>query len=327
MKKVLITGANGFLGSNVARELYRNGYEVKLMMRSASSPATSDIPCEVFYGNIDNLNDVMFAVAGCDAVVHTASVTKQWAISKKEYEQVNITGTKNIVQACLAHNIQKLVHVSTANTIGPGNMNEPANELSAFRFVNAHSHYINTKYIAQQYVLEQVVQKKLPAVVINPTFMLGEYDSKPSSGQIILYGMNKKILFVPPGGKNFVHIKDVSRGIVNALKKGVIGECYLMAGENLSYKEFFKLLSDVSGHKPLLVNIPGFILKAGGLAGSLLGAIRKTTLKLNYTSGYLLCIHNYYSGKKSEKELNITYTPVKTAVVNALGWFRENNYC
>lgn len=328
MKKVLITGANGFLGSNVARELYRSGYEVKLMMRSTSSAEViNDIPCEIFYGKIDDAADVHQAVAGCDFVVHTASVTQQWAIKPKEYEQINITGTKNIVQACLSHNIKKLVHVSTANTVGPGNKHHPANELSAFRFVSANSPYINTKYIAQQYVLEQVIQKQLPAVIVNPTFMIGEYDSKPSSGQIILYGMHKRFLFFPPGGKNFVHIHDVSKGIVNALENGVNGECYLMAGENLSYKDFFKLLADVSGQKPILIPIPTIVLKIGGLAGSLMGAIRKTTLKLNYSSGSMLCLHNYYSGKKSEKELQVKYTPVKTAIENALTWFKENKYC
>lgn len=328
MKKVLVTGANGFLGSNVARELYRNGYDVKLMMRASSSAEViNDIPCEIFYGKINDAADVNKAVAGCDFVVHTASVTQQWAIKPEEYEQVNIAGTKNIVQACLAYDIKKLVHVSTANTFGPGNKYHAANELSAFRFMKVNSPYINTKYIAQQYVLEQVIQKKLPAVIVNPTFMIGEYDSKPSSGQIILYGMNKRFLFFPPGGKNFVHIRDVSRGILNALENGINGECYLMAGENLSYKNFFKLLADVSGQKQILIPIPPAALKIGGLAGSFIGAFRKTAVKLNYASGSMLCLHNYYSGEKSEKELQVKYTPVKTAIANALTWFKEHKYC
>ena len=327
MKKVLITGGNGFLGSNVARELYRSGFDVRIMMRAGSASTFNDIPCEVFYGDIKNPIDVQNAVYGCDAVVHTASVTKQWAVTKKEYEETNINGTKNIVHACIQHKVKKLIHVSTANTIGPGNKVNPATELSAFQFMKAHSHYINTKYIAEQYVLEQAFKNKLPAVIVNPTFMLGENDSKPSSGQIVLYGINKRIVWVPPGGKNFVHIKDVCRGIINSLDYGITGECYLLASENLSYKEFFKLLSTISDQQPILITIPGFILKAGGFIGEVIGFFRKKSVKLNYASSFMLCIHNYYSGKKAEKELHITYTPVKSAIVNALNWFKENNYC
>lgn len=328
MAKVLVTGGNGFLGSNVARELFRRGYEVKLMMRpSADTSVIADVPCELYYGEISNPKDTLRAVEGCDYVVHTASVTQQWGVSFKDYEEINVKGTMNVVDACLFYEVKKLIHISTANTIGPGSRVKPANELSSFRLTNISSGYVSSKYIAQQYVMEQVERKKLPAVIINPTFMIGPYDTKPSSGKIILHGMNKRIVFYPPGGKNFVHIGDVCTGIANALEKGKVGDCYLMAGENLSYRDFFKLLNRVSGQKPVLIRIPGFILKSFGLMGTLLEIFGRKSGKLNYSSAFMLCLYNYYSGKKSERDLEVQYSSAEKAVNNALSWFKENRYC
>ncbi|MEC5143906.1 NAD-dependent epimerase/dehydratase family protein [Chitinophaga sp. 212800010-3] len=323
MKKVLVTGASGFLGSNLTRELYRIGYDIKVLIRpSADIKCIADIPCEIFFGSIDNQEDVMEAVKGCDIVIHAACITEQWGVSFDAYEQANFTATRYIVAACLVRQVKRLIYVSTANTIGPGNKNNPGNELNGFTLFNANSGYINSKYLAQQYVLEQVVARQLPAVVVNPTFMIGPQDVKPSSGKLILYGLKHRLLFYPPGGKNFVHIRDVCKGIISAITNGKAGDCYLLAGHNLSYGEFFRLLRKISGKKQLQIKIPAFILRAAGLFGSIPGI----SSKLNYTTAYLLCLDNYYSGKKSERDLQVRYTPVEAAVSGAFNWFKENNY-
>lgn len=328
VKRVLITGGNGFLGSNTARELYRKGYEIKLMMRVSADPSViTDIPCEIYYGEISNAEDVRKAVSGCNYVVHTASVTAQWGVSPELYQLINYKGTVNVVEACMHHGVEKLIHISTANTIGPGSKDKPADELYSFGLTNISSGYVSSKYIAQQYVLEQAERRGLPGVVINPTFMLGAYDAAPSSGKLILHGINKRLFFYPPGGKNFVAVNDVAAGIANAIELGRTGECYLMAGENLSYREFFKLLRKVSGQRPVMLQIPGFLLKMFGIMGTLLTMITGRATKLNYSSAYMLCLYNYYSGKKSERELGISYRPAEKAVEDALRWFRQNNYC
>lgn len=327
MKKVLVTGANGFLGSNLVTRLNEEGYNVRVIVRkNADIKSIEGKSCEVVFGNVDNKDDVRRAIEGCDIVIHAACITDQWSISFDEYERVNFTATKYIADACLELGVKKLVYVSTANTMGPGSKHTPGNELSGFTLFKANSGYINSKYLAQQYVLEQTAMKKLPAVVVNPTFMIGPNDVKPSSGKLMLYCMGKKILFYPPGGKNFVYIKDVCSGIVNAIDKGKVGECYLLAGHNLTYKEFFKLVSDTSGEKKRFIQLPGFILKLAGRTGSIIEHIRRKSGRLNYTSSFLLCLDNYYTGKKAERELAISFTPMEHAVKDALDWFKTNNY-
>lgn len=315
------------LGANLARELYRNGYEIRLLLRAQSQAGNlADVPCEVFHGDISDAADVDKAVEGCRYVVHAASITQQWGLTAKHYERVNIGGTKNIVEACLAHGVERLVYISTANTFGPAGA-RPSNELDSFALLHIQSNYINSKYIAQQYVLEQMAARNLPVVVLNPTFMIGAYDAKPSSGQLMLHALNKRVVICPPGGKNFVHVRDVCLAIIQSFEKGKIGECYLVANENMTYKSFFRLLRDITGQKPMLVRIPGFVLKVLGIFGTLHEKLTGSPHKLSYSNAYMLSANVYYSGKKSERELLIRYAPVKNAMQDALAWFKDNNYC
>lgn len=328
MKKVLITGANGFLGVNLAKMLHKNGYELKLMTRTLPDAKLFEgINYEGSLTDLDDAEAVLSAVQGCDYVIHAAAITAQWGVSFADYERINIRGTKNIVAACLQCGISRFVYVSTANTLGPGSKNRPGTELDAFSLTHIGSGYISSKYIAQQFVLEQVVQKDLQAIVVNPSFLLGTHDFKPSSGKLLMHGLNKSIVYYPSGGKNFVAIDDVCAGILKALTSGKIGECYLLAARNLSYREFYRILNKASGQQPLMIRIPGILLKAGGLLGSLLILLGRKGIKLDYGAARMLSARNYYSGKKAELELGIKYSSIDRAVKNAYNWLKENNYC
>ncbi len=325
MKKVLITGGNGFLGANLVRMLCQQNYQINILVRQrADLKALEGCQLNIIPGNITEEKDVFRAVKGCHYVIHAASITDQSGIAFEKYEVINVTATKHIVHACLQHKVEKLIYVSTANTIGPGDFYNPGTELNGFSYFKANSGYINTKYLAQQFVLEHVLHNKLPAVVVNPTFMIGPYDSKPSSGKIILYGLNRKILFYPPGGKNFVHIEDVCRGIINAIEIGKTGECYLLAGENLSYKDFFSALNEISSQRPLMIKIPRFVLKTSARFSSLIGMLNHKPRQLNPSSAYMLCCYNYYTGEKSERELKLQYQSVNKAIAQAYDWFHKN---
>jgi dihydroflavonol-4-reductase len=327
MRKVLVTGATGFLGANLVRALHAQGFDVRVIVRpGAHTSVVLGTPCEIVYGQIDNRKDIANAMRGCSVVIHAASVTEQWGVDYETYERINITATKYIVDECIAQQIERMVYVSTANTIGPGSLQHPGNELNGFTLFNVNSGYINSKYLAQQYVLEQAEQKGLHAIVVNPTFMIGPNDIKPSSGALLLYGLGKRILLYPPGGKNFVHIKDVCQGIIHAIDKGKKGNCYLLAGENLSYKAFFKMLNNIAGESKLIIKIPAFVLKVIGLIGSALQALSVKNVRLTYGAAQLLCLDNYYSGSKSERELSLQYTPIETATTEAYDWFKENGY-
>jgi dihydroflavonol-4-reductase len=328
MKRVLITGASGFLGTNLLRMLHDLGYSLRVLVRpGASLQAVGDLPIERVDGNIASEADVMAAVAGCQYVVHAASITGQTGISFSEYERVNVTATQYIAAACLRHGVEKLVHVSTANTIAPGTLTDPGTELNGFSLFKANSGYINSKFLAQQYVLEQVATRGLPAVVVNPTFMVGPRDTKPSSGKLILFGLDRKWLPYPPGGKNIVHIADVCAGVEAALRHGRNGECYLLAGDNITYRDFFTLRNQIMGLRQTLVPLPGLLVKAAGAAGSLWQSVSGKPQAFTSPMAYMACVDNYYSSRKTETELGVRFASAENAFAEAIQWFRENGYC
>ena len=325
--KVLVTGANGLLGVNLIRELVQSGVEVKAFVRHrANLDVLEDVECEVHRGNILSFEDIHDALRDCDAVIHAASTTSVLPIEFEFYREVNVDSTKNVVQAVLRQGNKRLVYVSTANTFGPGSKENPGTELSPFTLGHYNSGYINSKYMAQQYVLQQVVTHQLDAVVVNPNFIIGPYDAKPSSGKIVLFGLKRGLQWCPPGGRNFIHARDVARGIHSALKVGRKGQCYLLGGENLTYHEFFSLLNLITGRKRRLIVVPKEIVHAAGALASTWSRLTHRTFPFNKANAYLLTLDNYYSNEKARIELNHKITPIQDAIEQALAWFKKENY-
>ena len=235
--KVLVTGANGLLGANIVRELVDRGYDVRILARETSDlTGIESVTFERVNGDILDRDSVDRAVNGCGYVIHSAANTSQWPTNYNHYEPVNVTGTKYVIDAVKKHGVERFVFISSANAFGNGTKEKPGTELTEFSGFKYGSGYMMSKFVAQQLVLVEVEQSNLPAVVVNPTFMIGPYDAKPSSGQIIVMGMGKKIQVSPPGGKNFIHVRDAAIATCNALTMGRTGECYLLANENLTYR-------------------------------------------------------------------------------------------
>ena len=323
---VLLTGASGLLGANVAHELVRRGYRLKVLMRQHSDRrGISGLPCEIALGDLTEPETLEQAVNGCDALVHGAAITSIWPTSLKYFADVNVRGTQWIVEAAQRNGIKKMVHISTANTIGSGTKEKPGTEADGFNMSRFHSGYIDSKFLAEQYVLQQVEKKGLPAVIVNPTFMLGAFDLKPSSGKLLLHAKQSRVQMIPPGGKNFIHARDAAIGVCNALETGVPGERYLLAGENLSYQEFFDLVNRITGARALQVPLPAFLLKPVGWLGSKWGMLRGKA-SFNYVTARLSCHPGYYSGGKAVKELKLPQTAVEEAIKEALKWFEQEPY-
>jgi dihydroflavonol-4-reductase len=185
---------------------------------------------------------------------------------------------------------------------------------------------MRSKYEAQMLVMDFVKNYNLPAIVVNPTFMLGKYDIKPSSGQLPLMAWGKQVMPCPPGGKNFIHVNDVASGIIQSIRQGKPGNCYLMGNENLSYQEFFRKMKAVCGFPKHLIPIPGAWIMAAGQAGSLYERLSGKISRLNHANAPLLCAGNYYTARKAIKELQLPQTPIEQAISDALEWFEAYGY-
>lgn len=324
--KVLVTGANGLLASNLVRELLDSGYEVRGMVRENSNLLSlKKVDIELVKGVITSQTDVRKAFAGCEVVIHSAANTSQWPTHYEAYKKTNVDATRLLVDEAVRRNIEKFIFVSSANAFDPGTKANPGTENSSFS-TQGKSGYMLSKYLAQKVVLDEFQRSGLPAIVVNPTFMLGKYDAKPSSGQIILMAHQKKLMIYPPGGKNFVHVADVVRAIVNSIRMGKTGESYLLANENLTYHEFFEKLKLIHGLPQTLVKLPHEAIQFTGRLGSLYEHLFDKPAMLNAVNARLLCTDNYYSSAKAVRELQMPQTPVSQAIEDALEWFKQYGY-
>jgi len=323
--KVLLTGANGFLSGHLVHELLRCGYAVRAMMRSgAKAPALANLNIEVVYGNITDKSDIENAIRGCDIVIHAAADTNQSHRHTKDYFPANVEATAIITEAASKENCKRLIFVSTANTMGFGTLLNPGNESTLVSPMFLKSGYAKSKLIAQKTVIEAAKNQKIDAVVVNPTFMIGPMDHNPHSGRIFKMVLNKKFVICPPGGKNFVDVRDVARGIVSAIINGKSGECYLISGENLSFYDFFLKIILLSGQKTRLISIPKFLLILFGLWGSLFQYLGIHT-ELTYTNGRILCINNYFDNLKAVRELGLSCSGMNKTISDCLSWIKVGN--
>jgi len=324
--KVLVTGANGLLASNIVFELIQRKVAVRGMVRKTSNLfSLKDIEFEKFYGDITDIHDIERAVKGCDIIIHAAADTSQYHRSLEDYLPVNVHATENIMQVAVKNNVKRVVYVSSANTFGHGSIENPGTENLPPRFPFTRSYYAISKQLAQHAVLKYAGHSRTEVIVVNPAFMIGPRDAKPSSGKLVLLGYKRKIIPVPPGGKNFVHVANVAMAVCNAIDKGKNGECYLLAGENMSYYEFFKIIEQVTGKKKIFVKIPSQAFIVTGYIGSFFAKMGFNN-PFNKINTKIMCIKNFYSARKALAELDMPHTPVSMAVKDCLKWFKKNGY-
>lgn len=325
--KILVTGADGLLGSNLVRELLSRGHEIKAFVQSGRQQKTLEgLSIEKFAGNLLNADEVIKAAEGCDAIIHCAASTAVWPTRSEVINKVNIDGTKNIIQAVYKNKIQRLIYVGTANSFGFGTKEQPGVEGNPYKSATYGLDYMDSKYKAMQVVLEEVKKNSLPAVIVNPTFMFGPYDSTPSSGAMIVALYKGKVPGYTKGGRNYLCAKDAAVAIANALTHGRIGECYILGNENLSYKQIFTKISTTIGVEPPSLAIPSVFAKLYGHIGSLIGKLTGKAPAISYPLARISADEHYYNPAKARKELELPQTPVETGIKESFEWLKENGY-
>ncbi|MFV0345986.1 MAG: NAD-dependent epimerase/dehydratase family protein [Bacteroidales bacterium] len=320
-EKVLVTGANGLLGTNIVLDLLERGYAVKALVRNPGSLMhIANAGYELAKGDITDKKRLIELSENCDYIIHTAANTSQSLLKAEDYDEANLHGTQNVIDAGKINNIKRLVYIGTANTYGYGSLEDLGNEKKAIKYPFTKSNYAISKTKVQALVDKET--DNIDLITVSPTFMIGAYDSKPSSGKMVLMVLNKKIVFYPKGGKNFVHVKDVSLAAIKAMKQGQRGEKYLLANENMSYRDFFRLVAKRNNQKTIFINVPKPILLLAGIIGS---GIRRLgfPIQLSYTNTRILTINNYYSNKKAKEGLGIEFRSVESAVDDAIRWFAD----
>ncbi|MBI3133095.1 MAG: NAD-dependent epimerase/dehydratase family protein [Bacteroidetes bacterium] len=325
--KILVTGPDGLLGSNLVRELLSRNYQVTAMIQTHHRPATLiGLPIDFITGDLLDANRVKEAVKEMDIVIHCAANTCMFPARAEIVNRVNIDGTKHVIDACLTNKVKRLIVVGSANSFGPGSMFQPGNETVPYQGYRFGLDYMDSKYTAKELVLDAVEKDGLDAVVVCPTFMIGPYDSRPSSGALILGVYQGKIPGYTNGGKNYIAVKDVAVGIANAIKKGRKGTCYILGNTNLTYKEVFQKIGSTISVKGPRFWLPGRLVILLGWMNSKMAGIFRYRPALTYELALLSAGDHYYSAQRAVKELDLPQTPIENAIKECFDWFKENGY-
>ena len=324
---VLVTGPDGVLGSNLVRILCERGYSVNVFLEKKSAAKTLEgLSVSRFYGDILNPEDLDSAIKGCDVVIHGAASTSVFPARNPFVRSVNVDGTKNIIEACLKNTIKRLVYVGTANSFCFGDEVKPGEEVGPYVSKKYGLDYMDSKREAQEVVLRAVKERELPAVIVNPTFMIGPYDSKPSSGAMILGIYKKAVPGYTSGGKNYIAVKDAAIATANAIDLGRVGECYILGNKNLSYKDAFSLIASVVGVSAPKRRLAPFFVVSYGYISSFFAKLFRYKPSITKELAVISCEKHYYSSKKAIKELKLPQTPIEVAVRECFFWFKENGY-
>jgi dihydroflavonol-4-reductase len=320
-KKVLITGGTGFVGSNLAEALLKLGCEVRILRRENSSIRALDgLAVEHFIGDILNMDALHQAMDGCDTVFHTAALVAMWKGKKKEQEQINVTGTRNVVESALKANIKRFVHTSSVATIGYKTDGTLADESTPFNW-QKHLGYKYTKHLAELEVLK-LVDKGLPAIIVNPGIIIGPRDYRFHGGKLIRDVKRGLIPFYVDGGINVVYIDDVVFGHIQAAKIGIIGERYILGGTNLTIKDSFDQTAEiVAGRSPKFKIMPSLVklfAKSFDLYGTITGIQPWVSSDLVANLG----IKHWFNLEKAIRELNYEITPFNEAVAKTYTWYK-----
>lgn len=327
----LVLGGTGFVGGQIVRELKAAGDSVRVLVRDRSSKkGLRGVDVEEVRGDVRDLESLRRAAQGVDRVVHAAGATRLDPSAGERLRRINVEGTRNAIAAARDAGVDRFLFVSSAAAVGSGAMDRPADESSVFD-LGAKGPYWQTKQAAEQLVLDAAKKGELDAVVVNPSYVLGPGDVKPTSGAILLGIATGLVLFYPSGGTGFVDVRDVARGARLALEKGGTGERYILSGENLTYRRLIEMAAQERGLRPPLVPVPEKLAREAGRAGDLLGP--RVPRALTWAFGYLntpfigsLFDLLYVTPSKACRELGFSPRPVREAIRDAYAWFEQNGY-
>ncbi|MDL1891878.1 SDR family oxidoreductase [Sphingobacteriales bacterium CHB3] len=321
MKNVLVTGGTGFVGSNLAEALLEKGCNVRILRRESSDMrAIEGIDVEHVIGDVRDCESLKKAMKGCDTVFHTAALVTFEKEKAELQREINVGGTRNIVHACLASGVQRLVHTSSIAAIGYPINGALATEETPFNWPKTWG-YKYSKHKSEEEVLNGVKQG-LDAVIVNPSVIVGERDIHFHGGDILRRVKKWQVFMYVEGGMNVVYVGDVVKGHIAAAENGRSGERYILAGENLTHKEVFRRTARiVGGFSPVAkLPLPALRLAAKIIerGSKLIGTEPIITQDLVSGAGR----YNWFSCEKATRELHYTITPFEDTVRRAYSWYR-----
>ena len=320
----LVTGATGLVGNNVVRQLLASGRQVRVLIRETSdSRPLEGLSVEIVQGDVCDGESVRRACESVACVVHSAGYVRVGRSELDLHRAVNVDGTRHVAEH--ARNAgARMIHVSSSDAVGIGSLAEPADEETPLA-PPLRVPYVITKREAEAVVLEEVA-RGLDAVIVNPGFMLGPWDWKPSSGRMLLEVGAGKGKLAPRGSFSLCDVRDVASGIISAIERGQCGRRYILAGETMSYLNAWRLFAEVAGVPRPWCRAGPLMLIVAGWGGDVWTRLTGREPDVNSGAIAQARLPKNYSSKRAETELGYKIRPAEETVRDAWTWFQDHGF-
>ena len=327
MPDALVTGATGFVGANVVRELLRDGRSVRVLVRPTSDRrAIEGLPLEVCEGDLLDPASLARGVKGVRHVYHVAADYRLWARQQRELYRTNVDGTRAVFSACARAGTERVVYTSTVGALGIPEDGRPGTETTPVTLADMIGPYKRSKFLAEQVALEWA-SRGLPTVIVNPSAPVGPWDVKPTpTGQLVVDFLCGRMFATLDTGLNLVHVRDVARGHLLAAERGRVGEKYILGNQDLSLAEIFGMLARLTGRRAPRLRLPYALAWCGALGMEAAARLSGRPPRASLTAVRMARKRMYFSPAKAVRELGLPQTPVETALREAVEWFTARGY-
>lgn len=321
---ILVTGSTGLLGNNIVRDLLAQGEQVRVLTRELRTTRPLDgLAVDRRQGDVREPKTLQQALEGVDLVIHCAGHVHIGWSQMELHQAINVEGTANLARAAREMRA-RLVYVSSVNALGLGTPDFEADEETARPGITPCP-YVTSKQAGEEKVLGQVAQG-LEAVIVNPAFMLGPWDWRPSSGRMLLEVATRFTPLAPVGSFNVCDVRDVSAGTIAAARRGQTGRKYILGGYNITYFELWKKMARVAGKRGPLMRAGPLQRIIGGAFGDLWYRVTGKEPDLNSAGVRMSSQHHRFKSDRAIRELGYKIRPLEETLQDAWNWFVEHGY-
>jgi dihydroflavonol-4-reductase len=323
---VLVSGANGFVGSAVVRALLRHGYPVRAMVRGENLDNLQGLEIAIVHADLRDPSSLERALQGCGGLFHVAADYRLWAPGPREIRITNVRGTHNILLAAARCGVRRIVHTSSVATLGLPGDGTPSDEDTVARYADMIGEYKRSKYLSEAMARRQA-KAGHDVVIVNPSAPVGPRDRKPTpTGRTILDAARGRMPAYVDTGLCIVHVDDVAEGHVLAYERGARGRRYILGGENMSLREILATVAQLTGRRAPAIRLPHALLPPVAHAAEAWARVSGHAPTITVAGVALSRHHMYFTSRRAQEELGYRSRPAREALADAVEWFRDNGY-
>lgn len=325
--KTFVTGATGFIGASIVRELLRDDREVRALVRKGSDTSNlAGLDVELWRGDLRDRAGLKQGLQGCDVLYHAAADYRLWTRDPAEMYRINVDGTTAILEAALENGISRVVYTSSVGTLGNPGDGTPGGEDTPVSFADMVGHYKKSKFLAERQA-EMFVERGLPLTIVNPSTPVGPLDIKPTpTGRIIVDFLNRRMPAYLDTGLNIIAVEDCARGHILAEQNGQVGRKYILGNSNLTLREIFAMLAEITGLPAPKIRLPYKPILLAAYVNEGISRLTGREPLIPLAGVQMAAKFMYFDSSRAIRELGLPQTPVHDALQRAVGWFRQNGY-